>query len=113
METWVAGVEGSGGCSMSALPLFQDQDQTLMLLQTRWKSILDPLLKNSIVNGNQVNGVSINGQKAIPHGLGRAPVGWFLTDINGASTVYRSAAFDANNLTLTSSANVTISIWVY
>ena len=88
--------------------------QSFELLQTKWKSILDPLLANPL------NGVLIlsniplaSGTTTISHKLGRQQTGWFLTDINGAATVYRSQPFNPLTLTLTSSAAVTVSIGVF
>jgi hypothetical protein len=86
----------------------------LDLMQQRWKSLLDPIL------GNPVNGVSIlpnvklnNGVTVINHKLGQVQQGWFLTDIQGAATIYRSAAFNDLTLTLTSNAAVTVNIGVF
>ena len=91
---------------MALLPIIQDPSQTLMLIQTRWASLLNPLLKRTIVNGVQLSNVTLNGTLMIPHKLARLPLGWFLTDINAPVSVYRSAAYDTKNLTLTSSGNV-------
>lgn len=84
------------------------------LMQTKWKSLLDPILANPL------NGISIlesvkliNGVTVVNHKLGRTQQGWFLTDIQGAATVYRSAAFNNLTLTLTSSAAVTCNIGVF
>lgn len=86
----------------------------LDLMQTKWKAILDPLIENPL------NGLSIlanvqlnNGTTVINHKLDRTMQGWFLVDIQGAATVYRSAAFNDLTLTLTSSAPVTVSIGVF
>lgn len=46
------------------------------------------------------------------HALGRTPVGWWVTDINAASIVYRSA-WDESSITLNASVNCTVSVWVY
>lgn len=86
----------------------------LGLMQTRWKSLLDPWL------GNPVSGIRIlsnvvlnNGTTVINHGLGQVQQGWFLVDIQGAATIYRSAPFNDLTLTLVSSAKVTVSIGVF
>lgn len=97
-----------------SLPVFQDQNQNLMLIQRNWKSKLDPVLKSSILNGKQLMNVALRqGSTTIPHGLGQTQTGWFLTDIQGSANVYRSESFNKTNLILTSTVAVTVSIWVY
>lgn len=83
-------------------------------MQTKWKSILDPLLKNPI-NGISIlsNVQLIDGSTVINHGLGQLQQGWFLIDIDGAATIYRSQPFSTTTLTLVSSAAVTVSIGVF
>lgn len=97
-----------------SLPIFQDQNQSLMLLQRSWKANLDPLLASAILRGKALKNINLNqGSTQIPHGLGGVQQGWFLTDIQGAATIYRSAPFDNKNLTLTSSQAVIVNLWVY
>lgn len=83
-------------------------------LLTKWSSTLNPFLANPL------NGVTIlpniklnNGVTIINHLLQQTQQGWYLVDIQGAATVYRSAPFNSTTLTLTSSAAVTVSIGVY
>ena len=97
-----------------ALPLVQDPNQNLMLMQTKWKAQIDPLFSGPFSNGKALKGIQLNaGSTQIPHGLGSTQQGWFLTDIAGPATVYRSGAFNSTNLVLTSSAAVVVNIWVY
>jgi hypothetical protein len=113
---------------MALLPLAQLKDPAASLLMTKWKSQLDPLLKTgnptpspnvlSIVKdlpiGQLIENVSLGaGVTVIDHELNKLPVGWILTDINGSSSIYRSAAFNSETLTLTSSAAVIVSIFVF
>lgn len=97
-----------------SLPIFQGGTPEFNLMQTQWASNLDPLLKNPMSNGNFVNGVVLaSGSNVINHKLGRTPQGWMITDRNGAATVYRSAAFNPLTLTLTASAAVTVTLYVF
>ncbi len=99
---------------MSALPLFKDPNVSFTLLQTKWKASLDPILANPILSGVQLNNVSlINGTTTFPHLLGRRQQGWFITDINGAASIFRPVTFNDKTLTLTSSAVVIVNLWVY
>ena len=83
-------------------------------MQTKWASILNPLIKSPLNNVFILENVVLNnGVTTINHLLGRTQQGWFLTDINGAATIYRSQPFNSLTLTLTSNAAVTISIGVF
>lgn len=96
------------------LPYFQSDNIILNMLQTKWKSLIDPLLAKPIVNGNQLLAIDLSiGANSIPHRLQRMQQGWILTDVTGAATIYRSEGFNAQFLVLTSDAAVTCSIWVY
>lgn len=84
------------------------------LQQTRWKSILDPLLANPLNNISILEDVSlVTGANTINHLLGRMMQGWLILDINGAATIYRSEPMNDITLTLTSSANVTVNLGVF
>lgn len=97
-----------------ALPIIQDPNQNLMRVQQNWKSKIDPIISNPFVSGKALNGVNLNaGSTTIPHGLSGAQQGWVLTDVSGDSTIYRSAPFNSTNLILTSTAAVTVNLWVF
>ena len=86
----------------------------LELMQTRWSSQLNPLLSNVLVQGQLIQNVSLkNGVTTIYHSLGQLPNGWILVDVNGTASIYRSQPFNAQTLTLTSNAAVTVSIWIF
>jgi hypothetical protein len=83
-------------------------------MQTRWKSLLDPVLSNELNSIIILKDVSLkSGSNVINHLLGQNQAGWIITDIQGSASVYRSAPFNDKTLTLTSSANVVVSIGVY
>lgn len=83
-------------------------------MQSIWKSQLDPILANNIINGSQLTNISlISGVTVINHLLSRKQQGWFITDIDGAAQVYRSQPFNDKTLTLTSDAPVIVNIWCY
>jgi hypothetical protein len=90
------------------------QKLPLDLMQTRWASILNPLIANALNDIQILSNVAlIDGTNVLNHSLGRPQQGWFLTDIQGASIIYRSAPFNSTTLTLVSSAAVTVSIGVF
>lgn len=84
------------------------------LLQDRWASIINPFLANPLNNQSILKNVALkNGVTVINHLLGQVQQGWFITDINGAAQIYRSAPFNNLTLTLTSNAAVTVSLGVF
>jgi len=84
------------------------------LMQTRWKSLLDPILENPINSISIIDNVAlVIGNNVINHRLGRKQQGWLILDIDAASTIYRSADFNDKTLTLNASAAATIKLGVF
>ena len=96
---------------MANLPLKLSWEQA----QTRWKSQLDTILANPILSGNQIDNIVLLATTPQPvnHLLARMPQGWFLVDNNADSVVWRTLPFNTSTITLESSVNTTISIWIY
>ena len=82
---------------------------------TRWKALLDPVLANTILQGNQISGVVLvaNTPFVVNHLLSRQMIGWFITDQNANAQVWRTQPLNSKTLTLEASANVTVNIWCY
>lgn len=79
-----------------------------------WATTLNTLLANPINSAHILENIVLkSGANTINHGLGHEMNGWFLTDIQGAATIYRSSPLNDLNLTLTSNAPVTVSIGVF
>jgi hypothetical protein len=96
------------------LPIQKDPSTGLMLMQNKWSSIINPLLSNPLNSALILKNVVLkSGDNVINHLLSRKQQGWFLTDIQGAATIYRSASFNDTTLTLNSSAPVTVNIGVF
>lgn len=84
------------------------------MAQTQWASPLNQLITNPLNSVNILTSVAlINGTTVINHKLQRKQQGWFLTDVNAAATIYRSAAFNDQTLTLTSNAACVVNIGVF
>lgn len=99
-----------------ALTYFQSTIQPLQLLQTQWKSQIDPVLSNTIVNGHQLTGVPlVSGNNTINTHLGQKYQGYFITGMRGAfAQVFEVVTGNtALTLTLNSSGTTTVDIWVY
>lgn len=79
-----------------------------------WASSLNPVLSNPLNNINLIQNIPlIIGKNIINHKLGQMMQGWFVVDVQGIATLYRSAPLNDLTLTLTSSAVVTISLGVF
>jgi len=90
------------------------QKLPLDLMQTQWASQLNPLLDNPSNSINILTDVVLkSGVTVVNHKLGRKMQGWFITDIQGIASIYRSSAFNETTLTLTSSAGVTVNLGVF
>lgn len=85
------------------------------LAQTKWASILNPIIAAPVLNGLQIDEIQLiaNVPNAINHLLQRMPQGWLLVDKNSNATVWRAAPLNANTITLVSSANTMIDLYVY
>jgi hypothetical protein len=82
---------------------------------TRWSSILNPFISVPMINGLQIDNIILvaNTPNVINHGLSRMPQGWFVVDNISSSVIWRSASFNTKTISLESSANTTLSIWIY
>lgn len=103
---------------LQQLPQFQGaNDPVLQLMQNQWGQMLNPLLRNPLINGRLVENVNLStGDNTINHLLDRKLQGWFITRIGAAATIYDKQATNPNTqqtLILNSSANATISLWCF
>jgi hypothetical protein len=96
------------------LPFLQTQVKDLSLMQSRWISILNPVLENPTTNLTILKNVSlVSGDNTVPHLLQQMQQGWVILDINAAATIYRYAPFTDTYLYLHASAPVTINLGVF
>ncbi len=98
---------------MNRLP----QQLTYEQLQTRWASMINPVLSSPIVNGLQLDNIALlTGDNVINHRLGRKPQGYIVVRKNAQAGIFDTQ--DTNQmpqltLNLTSDADVTVSLWIY
>lgn len=96
------------------LSIFQTKIQELLLLQTSWASQLNPLLRSPISKGVLQEAIPlVSGNNVINTLLDRKAQGWFITDINAAVSIYRSAPFNDKTLTLNSSGNAVVNLVIF
>lgn len=95
-----------------AAPLSPNLDWKLA--NPKWAASLNPLLRNALNSVSVLENISlVTGTNVINHFLGRNQQGWFLVDQQGAAVVYRNAPFNSSTLSLSSSADVMVSIGVF
>jgi hypothetical protein len=83
-------------------------------MQSAWRAILNPIIAIPMLSGLQLSNIALKtGVNVINTMLARQQQGWFITDIDAAITLYRSAPFNSSTLTLTASAPASLSLWVY
>ena len=87
----------------------------LALMQTRWASQLNPIIANPLINGQQIDNIILtaNTPLKINHNLQQLPNGWLIVDKTSFADVKRTQPFSTSTITLESSANTQISIWIY
>ena len=99
-----------------ALPLIKSPDQSLMLLETQWKSQLDPVLANPLISGQLLTNIAlVSGSNTINHKLGRALQGYIITGMHGSfAQIYDTTSpMPALTLVLHASAATNISLYVF
>lgn len=97
------------------LNLFHTQDQTSMLQQKQWKSQLDPVLANSLMQGSILPNIILDANVPLTfnHYLGRQMIGWILIDNTAYCEIKRTSPLNSQTLTLEANANTSISLWVF
>ena len=92
------------------------QRLTLIDMQNRWGSALDPVVNNPIVQGVQLtNQALVVGANSINHKLGRKPLGYIITGMHGSySQIYDTPSLMPNlTLVLHASAITSVDVYVY
>lgn len=85
------------------------------LANTRWASVLNPILALPILNGNMIEEINLvaSTPQTINHLLQQTPTGWFITDNTANAVIWRTRDFNPLTITLESDADTTIAIWVF
>lgn len=100
-----------------ALPIYKSDDLTISQLQTNWAQLLNPVIDNPISAGLLLNRIQlVTGVNVINHKLGRKLQGWVVVRQRAAANLYDtqdSNIMPALTLQLTSSASVTIDLYVF
>jgi len=102
---------------MASLPQFQNDDKDFQLLQSRWGSILNPIINNPTNNSSVLKGIKLTaGNNTINHLLSRKLQGWSIVRLNAGAIIYDNQ--DSNptpdkTLILVSDLACTVDIMVF
>lgn len=102
---------------MAKLQKIQTADRVINMIQDNVSNILDPLSSKDILQGQILqNVVLLSGANTIAHKLNRKLIGWFIVRQRASATVYDTQDTQARPdifLSLVSSANVTVDLYVF
>jgi hypothetical protein len=97
----------------SALGNQQTNDVNLEKIQANTRAATQASRSNPLNGGTILSGVSLSaGDNEIAHKLGKSLQGWFIVDINAASSVYKKSSND-KTITLNSSIACVVSLFVF
>ena len=88
----------------------------LQRIQTSLARIFNAIQAKEILDGRLISNVSLvsSSTNSIDHGLGKPIRGWIIVGKNANATVYSSVSSTPNaTLILNTTADVTISLWVF
>lgn len=95
-----------------AAEVFPD-DRRLTGIQTPVRALVETVRQLPFSDGSRVVQTFVGGDTiAIPHKLGRQPVGWLVIDADAYWALARTE-WDVNTITLNSFSAGTITLWVF
>ena len=98
---------------MEKLPQFQSSDQAISLLQSKWASIIQPVLDLPSNNAVILSNIVLSSSSVISHTLGRELSGWHIVRQRGSATIYDRQDTNLNpdkTLLLSASSGVRVDI---
>jgi hypothetical protein len=102
---------------MALLPQFQNDDKDFQLMQSKWSSILNPIVSNPANTSVLLKNVKLSiGANNIPHMLGRVLQGWIIVRKRSAANIYDNQdnqQLPQYMLALVSDAAVTVDLEVF
>lgn len=88
-------------------------ERTVDQFQSNVEKFLRQLTPNIFLKGVLIEDVSVTtAATTINHKLGKQPQGWLILDQDTNATVWRTS-WDSESITLDTSANCTITLWVF
>lgn len=99
------------------LPILQDANKNLVMLETRWASILNPVIANPLNSSIILKNITLSaGSNTVSTTLGRNLQGYIVIGQNAASDIYDSQSTNptpSTTLLLNSSAACTVNLLVF
>jgi len=108
-----------GVIEMAIKPLEEQRsgNQDLELMMQDIKAFVKVLEDNPILDGRMIEAVEFAAAAltvTVNHGLGRQPLGWFITDFTAlAGTGVVRDDWDTSTITFTASAACDLNLWVF
>lgn len=97
----------------SAIGNQQTNDVNLEKIQANTRSATQSSRSNPLNSGTILQGINLSaGSNVIPHKLGQKLQGWFIVDINAASSIYKTESND-KTITLNSSVACVVNLFVF
>lgn len=98
------------------LEIQQPADLNTTLSTAHLQNFTHQIESNPLISGRLIEGVvlTLAAPVIINHRLGKRPQGWIIVDVQSAGTpIIKRTAWDNLTLTLATSADCTVSIWVF
>ena len=91
----------------------QTNNPDIQQLQSQLTRVLDPLLRNILLDGTLIPDISVlTSNTMVPHNLNRPINGWIVVGKNANADIWQVSK-DTRFLTLIATAQVTCSLWVF
>jgi hypothetical protein len=88
-------------------------DPALNEVQDNVAEVVQYLSGNAVIDGLLLTGIVLSsGSNKVAHKLNRKPLGWIVVDRNSSVTIYSTSSTE-KFLNLTTSAAVTVSLWIF
>lgn len=89
-------------------------DRDLTLVQDNVANTFNPITRIPLLDGQLLTDVALStAPTRVEHTLGRKPLGYIITGLNHAATIFGTES-DSRLITLTASANGTVAnIWIF
>lgn len=90
-------------------------DEIFNRFQDEVAAKVNDVLSSPLLNGKFLKAEVLKAASpvVVTHGLGRLPQGWIIIDRTAAATPWRSAPSTKQTITLSTSADVTVALWVF
>lgn len=91
------------------------EDRGLQVVQDSVFQCLETIRRKEILDGRRIKDVYVDSSTPteVAHGLGRPLIGWLVISKNANANLWQTTSDEESILTLNTSADVTVSLWVF